>query len=93
MSSVGTESNDENLPPDESESDVFLNRPTAASQFQAEIFVCSSPANLRIFEDENAHNDLVHQNLSELGCLSSFPYEGIDLSHDNFLQKFSKISM
>ena len=95
MSSVGTESNDENLPPDESESDVFLNRPTAASQFQVEIFVCSSPANLRSFEDENDlfHNDLVQQNMPELGCLSSFLYEGTDLSHGDFLHKFSKISM
>ena len=92
-SSVGTEINDENLPPDGSESDVFLNRPTADSQFQAENFVCSSPANLRSFEDENAPNDLVDQNLPELGCLSSFLYEGTDISHDDFLQKFSKISI
>ena len=37
MSSVGTQSNDENLPPDGSESDVFLNRPTAGSNFKQKI--------------------------------------------------------
>ena len=88
-SSVGTESIDENLPPDGSESDVFLNswQPISSKKFCL-LITCK----FTYFEDENAPNDLVDQNLPELDCLSSFLYEGTDISHDDFLQKFSQIS-
>ena len=81
----------QNLTESDDASTDDIDSPSSPNQNQVEAFRCSSPVNLQNFEEGN-FCDKIDENLPAPISLDFNLYEGANVTHDEFIQKFSSLS-
>ena len=81
----------QNLTESDDASTDDIDSPSSPNQNQVEAFRCSSPVNLQNFE-EGKFCDKIDENLPAPISLDFNLYEGANVTHHEFIQKFSSLS-